>query len=968
MPNRTRLRLEHLDERIVPASLLPPGFTEQVIVTGLPSPTTMSLAPDGRIFVALQHGEVRVIQDGNLLPTPFLTVSTIGDGERGLVGFALDPNFQSNGYVYAYYLVPALNGSDEFNRVSRFTANGNAVVPGSEVVLMNLDPLIAPAGSFAHNGGAMHFGNDGKLYIATGDNVDPMSSQRLDSLRGKILRINPDGTIPADNPSSFQGVSGTTQGIYRAIYAIGLRNPFTFSVQPGTGRIFVNDVGQDTWEEINELLPGRNYGWPLSEGPTSNPNFTGPIFAYLHGFSDDTGLAVTGGVFYNPATANFPSQYVGDYFFADFVGNYIKSYDLATGQATMFAKNLTKGGVIDLDVANNGDLYYLARGGEVGNDAGIYRIRQSNQPAIAVQPGGRRLAIGESVTLSVQANGAGPLRYQWTRNGFDVFGATGSTLTLTATAADDQATFRVVVSNDFGTIVSTAATLTVTQSKPPSAEIITPTDRFVAGETYTFEGRGIDPETGVLPGSALTWIVDYHTGSAPPRPFVPATTGQSVTFTIPTQTPYTLPDVFYRITLTTTDPDGIETRVTRDLLPFNPTITVAASAPGVEVLLDGQPVGQTHVFTGVSGVDRTLSVPESVEVDGEIWPFMGWFDGETSPSRTISTPLEATTYLAVYKRTTPVAAGIAVAPGAGGGPLVRVFQPDGQLSAEQFAFNPNLRTGISVALADFTGDGVPDLIAGSGRGEPPRVTIFDGATGVRVKTYMAFEEHFLGGVSVGAADFDGDGKAELIVTPGFGGGPRVRVLHAQTGEAMFDFFGIADPSFRGGARAVAGDVDGDGVPDLLVAAGEGGGPRISGWSGAALMDGRYERLFGDFFAFDPALRSGAFISAADLNGDGRADLVLGAGTGGSPHVVVKTYLGLERPASIGPDPAFFAGDTNGRGGIRVLARDLDGDGVAEIITASGAAGATISVFDANGKPLEQWNAFAAAFPGGVFVG
>ena len=139
--------------------------------------------------------------------------------------------------------------------------------------------------------------------------------------------------------------------------------------------------------EINELKPGLNFGWPLTEGATRDVRFTGPIYTYHHGFSDDTGLAVTGGVFYNPNQYAFPGEYHGDYFFADFVNNYIKSYDPATDTATMFAKDLTRGGVIDLDVTPNGDLLYLARG-EDGNDAGIYRIRKTNEPAISQQPGG----------------------------------------------------------------------------------------------------------------------------------------------------------------------------------------------------------------------------------------------------------------------------------------------------------------------------------------------------------------------------------------------------------------------------------------------------------------------------------------------------------------------------------------------------------------------------------------------------
>ena len=213
----------HLEDRTTP-STLPAGFTEQVLVTGIHSPTSMSVAADGRVFIASQNGEVHILQNGNLLPGVFMDIDTPGGGEGGLVGLTLDPNFLTNGYIYAYYLVGSVDGSAEFNRVSRFTANGNIVQPGSEKILINLDPIVAPAGSYTHNGGAMHFGADGRLYIATGDNVDPPSAQRLDSLRGKVLRINSDGTIPSDNPVSFNGVSGTTTGKYRAIYAMGLRN------------------------------------------------------------------------------------------------------------------------------------------------------------------------------------------------------------------------------------------------------------------------------------------------------------------------------------------------------------------------------------------------------------------------------------------------------------------------------------------------------------------------------------------------------------------------------------------------------------------------------------------------------------------------------------------------------------------------------------------------------------------------
>jgi glucose/arabinose dehydrogenase len=972
MKPQNALNAELLEDRLTP-STLPPGFTEQVIATGINSPTTMSLAGDGRIFVAQQNGDVRIIQGGNLLPTSLIHINTLNFGENGLVGLTLDPNFASNGYFYAYYLVGSDDGSPDFNRVSRFTATGNIADPASEKILLNLDPIAPPASSYTHNGGAMHFGQDGKLYITTGDNIDGPSAQNLDSFGGKVLRINPDGTIPADNPTHFQGVSGTTTGEHRAIYAIGFRNPFTFDVQPGTGKIYINDVGEDTWEEIDELHAGANYGWPATEGATSDPRFTGPIFTYHHGFSADTGLAITGGAFYDPAHPNFPGQYNGDYFFVDFVNNWIHTYNPATGKVDYFASNLTRGGAVDLDVDSNGDLYYLARG-TTGADAGIYRIRLANYPAIAQQPGGARLTVGGTVTLSVIANGAGPLRYQWTRNGFNIAGATGPTLTIKTTAVDDQATYRIVVSNDFGAIVSNGAVLTVTTSTPPTAKITSPSAdiRFVAGQTITVNGLGTDPESGVLPGSAMTWTVDYHTGSAPPRPFVTATTGTSVTFTVPTLTPYTRADVFYRITLTVTDPTGYTDTTTLDLQPQTALVTVAATSADASVTVDGQPMGQIDKFTGVAGLQRTLSVPASVTENGQVLPFIGWFDGETSPTRTISSPSQDTTYLAIYKQPKKTAAGVAVGAGAGGGPVVKLFDKSGDLQSQQFAFDPNFRNGVSVATADFDGDGVPDLAVANGPGLAPTVTIYDGATGVVLKTLTVFEPDFLGGVNISAADFDGDGLAELIVTPGPGGGPRVRVLKVTDGSAMADFFGIADSDFRGGCRAAAGDINGDGKLDIVVAAGDGGGPRIAGWDGAALMQRQYVNAFSDFFAFDPSLRGGAFVSLGDLDGTGVDDIILGAGVGGAPQVVIRKGDRLVKAATATTDnsnTSFFVGDVNARGGLRVVARDINGDGKAEIIAApAGDVPPVVSVVDGTGHTINSWKAFPTPLDGGVFVG
>ena len=215
----------------------------------------MQFAPDGRLFICQQTGQLRVFKNGVLLTAPFVSLSVDSGGERGLLGVAFDPDFATNQFVYVYYTVP---GSPAHNRVSRFTANGDVAAAGSELVILELNNL---SGATNHNGGALHFGPDGRLYIAVGENANGNHAQSMANLLGKMLRINRDGTIPADNP-----FFGTATGQNRAIWALGLRNPFTFAFQPGTGRMFINDVGQNAWEEINDGIAGSNYGWPTTEG------------------------------------------------------------------------------------------------------------------------------------------------------------------------------------------------------------------------------------------------------------------------------------------------------------------------------------------------------------------------------------------------------------------------------------------------------------------------------------------------------------------------------------------------------------------------------------------------------------------------------------------------------------------------------------------------------------------------------
>ena len=336
------------------AATLPAGFTEIQYGSNLTpgSPTAMAFASDGRLFVCLQGGQLRVIENGTLLATPFVTVTTSANGERGLLGIAFDPNFASNQFVYVYYTVIA---APIHNRVSRFTANGNVAVTGSETVILDLDNLSSATN---HNGGAIHFGPDGKLYVGVGENANASNSQTLNNRLGKLLRINADGSLPGDNP-----FFNTATGANRAIWALGLRNPYTFAFQPGTGRLFINDVGQSAWEEIDDGIAGSNYGWSICEGFCSPPNasFRDPLFQYGHGTSGTTGCAIVGGAFYNPPINQFPASYAGKYFFADLCSGWIRLMDPSNNTASAFATGLST--PVDLKVGPDGSLYYLIQGG-----------------------------------------------------------------------------------------------------------------------------------------------------------------------------------------------------------------------------------------------------------------------------------------------------------------------------------------------------------------------------------------------------------------------------------------------------------------------------------------------------------------------------------------------------------------------------------------------------------------------------
>jgi hypothetical protein len=296
----------------------------------------------------------------------------------------------------------------------------------------------------------------------------------------------------------------------------------------------------------------------------------------------------------------------------------------------------------------------------------------------------------------------------------------------------------------------------------------------------------------------------------------------------------------------------------------------------------------------------------------------------------------------------------------------------------------NLRT----AMADVNGDGTADTILVTGPGTPIRFAVVSGVDNttllVSPSPPFAGSENFAGGGFISAADFDGDGRSEVVVTPDLGGGPRVTIFSLNPGGTLTvraNFFGIDDPNFLGGARTGTGDLNGDGTPDLAVGAGFQGGPRIAIFDGAALFSTR-SKLLNDFFAFEDSLRNGAYVEIGDVNEDGFGDLFFGAGPGGAPRLLVVSGQQL---LSAGPVAAinsplanfFVAGNIDDRGGVRVASVNVDGDDVADLAVGSGEGSpANVRVyrginFTTSGEPaiFQDITVFGGSvLTDGVFVG
>lgn len=657
------LILSFLTIPILHAAELPVGFVEKLVAQNL-DPTDMVIAPDGRVLITIKSGKILVVQNDVLLNGSFLDINTQVDNsnERGLGHMVLDPNFESNNYYYVYYTVKGQNR----NRVSRFTANGNSTIPGSEVVLLDVDPLFGTI----HNGGAMVFGQDGMLYISIGDGSYGITSQSLTTLLGKVIRMNPYGStpeqrIPSDNP--FPNLNGN----YKLIWALGFRNPFSMGIDPLSGDIYISEVGGGAFEEINKLEKGKNYGWPEIEGLRTNAtnlqNYTDPLHAYPHGGGFESGCSIMGSAFYNFQhfpSGSFPAAYRGKYFFADYCNGYIRMYDPATKAVLpeIFAKYINR--PLSIRIAPDGSMYYLARAGLGGgsqedntstNSGTLWKITYtgSGVPTIASQPQNVSIPEGEDATFIVSASGTPPLQYQWQINQNNVQGANSASFTFqNAALSDNGKQIRCKVSNSFGEVFSNAATLQVSANKRPIPQIsITLPDAaslYQGGHTLQFSGSATDPEDGTVPTSALEWKIDFHHDDHF-HPGMGWTAGlSSGSYVIP-RIGETSDNVWYRVYLKATDQQGFSQTIFKEVFPKKTQITLQTDPPGLNLILDGAPVQTPYVFNSVVGITRYIEAQLTQPAANKYYVFDKWQNNSTENAIVFDAPTNNVTFTATFQ-------------------------------------------------------------------------------------------------------------------------------------------------------------------------------------------------------------------------------------------------------------------------------------------------------------------------------
>lgn len=665
---------------------VPAGFSD-VQVTPILGPTALAFTPDGRMLITQQSGSLRVYQNGALLATPAITFPSTAictNSERGLLGVAVDPSFATNGFLYLFRTFKRAD-STCVNRAARFTMSGNTVDPATELVL--IDNMPSTAGN--HNAGDVEFGKDGLLYVTIGDggcdyaagggcggSNDASRDQNI--LLGKLLRITSTGGIPASNP--FQGAgtarcnttgSTTTGNKCQETFAWGLRNPFRFAVDPNsaTTRIFINDVGQNAYEEIDQAQSGVDYGWNCREAAHTNntsgpcnptpPSMIDPIFEYSHsanvpGTSVGGCGSITGGAFVpNGLWPNYDNAYL----FSDYnCGAIFKmTFSGSAWNATSFATALGGSSAVHLEFGPFGSgeaLYYTsyANGGEVRRIS-LNNTAGNNAPnAVA---GGSPTSGAAPLTVTLSASGSSDpdagdtLTYFW-----DFGDGTPETSTTSLTINHTYATGSYTASlraRDNHFAFSTPATVHITAGNTPPVPTITVPAAgtlFAVGQNFTLTGSATDAEDGPLPASSLSWTVLLHHASHT-HPFLGPAAGNNIPLTAPQpEDLLAATNSYLEIQLTATDSASLSSTVTRNLDPRKVTLnfdtvpgTMSVRVQGTDFTTPAPVVSWDNWQLSISAFDQDLY--------GASYDFASWSDGGAQ-THTITTPSSPMTYVASF--------------------------------------------------------------------------------------------------------------------------------------------------------------------------------------------------------------------------------------------------------------------------------------------------------------------------------
>jgi glucose/arabinose dehydrogenase len=661
-----------------PRPNLPVGFEDR-LVSAVELPTAVTFTPDGEMLAASQSGRLFRSEVGRLVDTPVLDLSErlCPRLEQGLLGVAVHPRYESNRWIYVFW-THDVEGC--LHRVSRFTVGPDGVAdPASERIL--IDRIPSPNGN--HNGGDLQFGRDGYLYVSIGDGGcdyagggcagDNDASRDRHVLSGKILRLGGDGEIPVDNPylgptsGSCRGTGQTTPGkICEETFAWGLRNPFriAFDADAEETRFFINDVGQDHWEEIDEGRKGADYGWNVREGHCANGSFTDcgpspdgmvdPIYSYRH---DNRCGAITGGAFV-PAAAGWPAEYGGDYLFADYgCGTifHLERADNGEYRKSVFVDGLGASSAVHLVFGPSPfglSLYYTsyAGGGEIRR---IDYTGAADRPPVAELSAGplygpTPLTVRFDAGATRAFGAPGGLRYHFGfGDGTPVVDTADAMLEHTY-ASDGAFTASVVAEDSKGRRSAPAKVVVYPGESPPVPRVTGPDRRYGVGEPVRLEGAATDAPNGTVPPERLTWRVLLHHEDHT-HPFLGPLSGAELTFDFPR--PESLGAAatsWLEVILTARDASGLTATAVFELRPRMVELSFETDPGGLRLLVDGQPQATPWTVASWPGLLVRLEAPDQAH-DGERFRFRRWSDGGER-SHTIQSPEEPVTWTATFRR------------------------------------------------------------------------------------------------------------------------------------------------------------------------------------------------------------------------------------------------------------------------------------------------------------------------------